>query len=222
MSLINKNLLDVYIVLTYIINYMHLSSVITIIANNSVNSSGGKTLGIHKIDECLYSVRKIGINNDISLTSAKTMYSALDYYYFNVEPGTYEIKITTDKKLVSLDNLILGKRDDLNIFCPFDSIVVINSGDKINITDLSYAFDFCQHLESIDLSMLDMSGVSNFRGIFSQCKTLVSVNLGSLLPQKINNMNSMFYECSSLISINLSSFDTSKVFDMSYMFFWLF
>ena len=144
------------------LNYTHSSSVITIIAHNSVE---WKKQGIYQIDGFSYSVRKIDNNNNIDLSSKKAIYNELYYYYFNVEPGAYEIKMTTNKKSVSLDFLMVydGSLEDL---FQFDSIVIKNAGDKINITDLSHAFYFCPYLKSIDLTIFDMSGVTNFRGIF--------------------------------------------------------
>ena len=129
---------------------------------------------------------------------------------YGLTTGTYEIYITTDEKSLSLNNFISGYS--------FDSVVIKNSGDKINITDLSYAFKDCNYLKSIDLSKFDISGVTNFYRTFYDCKNLVSINIGSLLPQKLQNMGYMFYQCYSLISINLLNFDTSYVIDMSHMF----
>ena len=203
MSPINKNLLDAYIVLFYLLNYIHSSSVITITTNTitDINQS------IIIKDNCSLSVRKIDNNSIISLT-----HNNYNQYYFKVEyPGSYEINITTDEKSLSFPGL-------LSECCIFDSIVIKNSGDKINITDLSYTFSNCNVIHSIDLSQLDMSGVTTFNSIFSGCHNLVSVNFGNLLPQNLKDMGYMFYKCYNLISINLSNFDTSNVIDMSCMF----
>ena len=193
---------QIFIVFFYLLNFIHSSSVITITATNSVQ--GRQYINI--MDSYTISIRRIG-NNKVTLTD-------YNYYYdVNVEPGTYEINITTDKKSLSLSMLLGGD------FCNFDSIVIKNPGDKITITDLSYAFWNCVNLKSIDFTELDMSGVIYFQGIFYACHSLVSINFGSTLLKKLQDMSYMFYECISLISINLSIFDTSDVINMSCMFY---
>ena len=72
--------------------------------------------------------------------------------------------------------------------------------------------------ESMDLSGLDTSGVTNMSSMFSGCTLLRAVDLSSFDTSSVTSMNSMFDGCESLRALDLSSFDTSKVEDMSQMF----
>ena len=59
---------------------------------------------------------------------------------------------------------------------------------------------------------------SSMRGWFSGMSSLESVDLTNLDASSVTDMRLMFYGCSSLSSLDLSTFDTSKVTDMSSMF----
>ena len=211
MSRINKKLSDIYIVLSFLLNYAKSSSVIT-----TAHYSVGGTQSIIKIEGGSYNIKKIGNNDPISLEQKSKSLSngeIYDYFTFYAEPGsTYEIEITVNKQSVSLEYFLFFFESN-----HADSIIIKNYGD-ITITDLSYAFYYCSDLTSIDLSMLDISGVTSFLHIFYYCKKLVSVNFGSSLLQKLKDMSYMFEFCDCLRTINLSNFDTSNVSDMSGMF----
>ena len=90
--------------------------------------------------------------------------------------------------------------------------------DTSKVTDMSSMFDGCSSLASLDLSSLDTSKVTDMSSMFSGCSSLASLDLSSLDTSKVTDMSSMFRGCSRLASLDLSSLDTSKVTDMSYMF----
>ena len=120
-----------------------------------------------------------------------------------------------------------------------------NIEKKLIVDDMSYMFDKCRSLKSLDLSKLDTynlkkmsqtfsncwsltslnfngfntSSVITFMGMFNNCSSLKSIDLSSFDTSQVTIFNSMFYFCSSLTSINLSSFRTSKAFTMDRMFF---
>jgi surface protein len=79
-------------------------------------------------------------------------------------------------------------------------------------------FGGCSSLESINLSGLDTSMVTNMCNMFSGCSSLESLNLSSFDTSKVTSMGYMFSSCTKLASLDVSSFDTSKVTDMSCMF----
>ena len=104
------------------------------------------------------------------------------------------------------------------------------------ITSLDFAFSYISPLTSVDLSNLDLTGIStsgmfkespNITSIkfnttkiiksedifqmFYNCKSLVSVDLSSFDTSDFTTLKDLFGGCSSLVSLNLSSFDTSKV-----------
>ena len=69
----------------------------------------------------------------------------------------------------------------------------------------------CENLESVNLSELDTSKVTNMEDLFSNCKSLKSVNLSELNTSKVTNMGYMFNWCENLTSVDLSGLDTSEV-----------
>jgi len=85
--------------------------------------------------------------------------------------------------------------------------------------DLSEMFMYCNNMESIDLSKLDTSQVTNMRYMFYGCESLPSLDVSKFDTSQVTNMYSMFVDCESLPSLDLSNFDTSQVTDMSFMFY---
>ena len=102
----------------------------------------------------------------------------------------------------------------------FYEIIEHNSSnfDTSKMTDMSWMFDNCLILTTLDLSNFDTSNVTNMSYMFSECKSLTSLDLSNFDTSKVTDMSYMFSYCSRLISLDLSSFDTSNVTDMSYMF----
>ncbi|WP_254795203.1 BspA family leucine-rich repeat surface protein, partial [Xylanibacter ruminicola] len=88
-----------------------------------------------------------------------------------------------------------------------------------NVTNMSYMFNNCSSLTSLDLSKLKTGNVENMYRLFSGCSALSSLNLSDFNTAKVTNMNEMFQGCSSLTTLNLDYFDTSNVTDMSSMFY---
>ena len=107
----------------------------------------------------------------------------------------YEIKITTNKKVLSLNGLI-------GSVC-FDSIMIENSGDNINITDFSWAFYGCSRLKTVNLNNFDISEVTSFRYIFWRDINLFSVEFGNYKTINLKDISNMFMDCHNLLSINL-------------------
>ena len=73
-------------------------------------------------------------------------------------------------------------------------------------------------VESLDLSGLDTSRVTDMSGMFSGCASLPSLDLSGWDTSRVTDMWGMFYECPSLSSLDLSHFDTSRVTNMGGMF----
>ena len=86
------------------------------------------------------------------------------------------------------------------------------------ITDMSYMFNDCKSLESLDLSYFDTSQVTSMKFMFTGCGSLESLDLSHFDTSNVTSMDSMFSCCTRLKSLNLSHFDTSQVTDMSHMF----
>ena len=83
----------------------------------------------------------------------------------------------------------------------------------------SYMFYDMRSLNSVDLSGVDTSRVTNMSYMFYRCYDLKSLNLSGWNTSNVTDMNNMFYYCQNLKSLNLSGWNTSNVINMSYMFY---
>ena len=94
----------------------------------------------------------------------------------------------------------------------------ISNLDTSNVTDMSWMFDECSSLVSLDVSSFDTSNVINMDGMFAWCDSLTNLDVSKFDTKNVTDMSSMFYDCKSLTNLDVSKFDTSNVTDMSWMF----
>jgi surface protein len=99
------------------------------------------------------------------------------------------------------------------------TITGLPSLNTANVTDMSYMFDGCSVLASIDVSNFNTSKVTDMSRMFSSCYALQTLNLSSFNTLNVTSMKDLFAGCSSLASVNLSSFTTTNVSDMHSMFY---
>ena len=101
------------------------------------------------------------------------------------------------------------------------NLIKINFNNNFNttkVTTMSYMFENCKSLTSLDLSNFNTANVTNMNMMFFDCSSLTSLNLSNFNTSNVTNMGGMFTGCSSLTSLNLSNFDTSNVTNMDGMF----
>lgn len=94
---------------------------------------------------------------------------------------------------------------------PFAESMDLSGLDTSAVTNMSYMFSGCTLLQAVDLSSFDTSSVTSMNSMFDGCESLGALDLSSFDTSKVENMSQMFKDCSSLASLNLSSFDTSSV-----------
>ena len=83
----------------------------------------------------------------------------------------------------------------------------------------NYANTGFSSLETIDLTYLDTSQVTNMNDMFSNCVSLTNLVLGDNFDtSKVTGMSYMFSYCSSLTNLDVSHFDTSNVTNMQSIF----
>ncbi len=92
--------------------------------------------------------------------------------------------------------------------------------DTSNVTDMKYMFSHCVALTSLNLSSFNTSKVTDMSGMFQSCEKLTSLSLSNFNTSNVTDMQGMFYSCGMLTSLDLSNFDTSKVRNMRKMFVW--
>ena len=132
---------------------------------------------------------------------------------------TYKVTIGAQGNIIaSSGNYLFGGNSSSNSFSSLETIDLTYL-DTSQVTDMSYMFDDCGKLTSLNLSNFDTSQVTNMRSMFDDCGKLTSLNLSNFDTSQVTNMRSMFYSCSSLQSLDLSNFDTSQVTNMRSMFY---
>ena len=97
-------------------------------------------------------------------------------------------------------------------------LVSLSHLDTSNVTDMSYMFQYCTNLTSLDVSSFNTSNATNMYGMFEECTNLTVLDLSSFDTSNVINMGYMFKGCTNLTTIDLSSFNTSNVITMYSMF----
>lgn len=80
-------------------------------------------------------------------------------------------------------------------FCQFFGSTlgdVLNNIDTSRQTDMSYMFNNCRNLTSLDLSNLDTSSATTMRNMFSYCISLPTIDVSNFDTSNVTNMYEMF------------------------------
>lgn len=78
------------------------------------------------------------------------------------------------------------------------------------LTTLANSFYNATAVTSVDLSNLDLTGISTYYMFFGS-SNITSIKFNNTKSMKLVDITNMFRDCSSLTSINISSFDTSNI-----------
>ena len=90
--------------------------------------------------------------------------------------------------------------------------------DTSEVNDMSFMFEDCIALTSLDVSHFDTKNVTYMRAMFSGCSELKSLDVSHFDTKNVTDMASMFSYCNNLTALDVSGFDTRKVTDMGGMF----
>ena len=130
-----------------------------------------------------------------------------------INEKTYVVHI--DSALSDLDK---GISDAIGFFSNAGEIQSITFEEGVIVDDCEGLFFKCSNINSLNLSNINTSNVTNMSYMFYYCRSLASLDLNGLDTSNVTDMKKMFYCCSALESLDLSDFKTSNVTDMSYMF----
>ena len=86
------------------------------------------------------------------------------------------------------------------------------------VPDMSYMFQYCSRLTSLDITNFNTANVTDMSYMFHSCTKLKSLDVTNFNTAKVKNMIRMFSNCQALTSLNVTNFNTEKIPDMSYMF----
>ena len=111
-----------------------------------------------------------------------------------------------------------------NFFKNCKALETISNLENLNttkVTDMSYMFNGCNNLSSLDLSYFNTTNVTNMKHMFEGCKALTSLDLTNFNTEKVTDMACMFFNCQNLSSLDLSYyFNTTNVTNMISMFYY--
>ena len=103
-------------------------------------------------------------------------------------------------------------------FCSKLTSLDVTNFNTANVTDMSYMFQSCTKLTSLDVTNFNTAKVKNMIRMFSNCQALTSLNVTNFNTEKIPDMSYMFNHCRQLTSLDVTNFNTVNVTNMSYMF----
>ena len=87
------------------------------------------------------------------------------------------------------------------------------------VEDLSFIFDGCENLTSVNLSSFTFENVKNMSNLFNGCKNLTSVNFSETINStNLTDIDGMFEGCESLEDPKIEYFDFRKVKKMNRLF----
>ena len=95
----------------------------------------------------------------------------------------------------------------------------VSKFNTANVTNMSYMFYSCSALLSLDVTNFNTENVTDMSYMFNNCSKLTSLDVSKFNTVNVTNMNSMFYNCSKLTSLDVTKFNTANVTDMKYMFY---
>ena len=102
--------------------------------------------------------------------------------------------------------------------CTNINSIDLSNLDTSKVTDMSDMFSGCG-LTSLDLSSFNTSNVTDMSYMFNLCSELNDLNISRFNTSNVTRMDGMFCRCSSLSTLDLKNFDTSKVTYMTEMFY---
>ena len=148
--------------------------------------------------------------------SSKQDGSVMLWYTDKDNNNLYEVSIGSENGVVEANT------NGIYMFAYLDNVesLDLTGLDTSNITNMGSMFYKSTSLKSIKLSNFNTSKTTNMSSMFSECNSLEYLDLSSFDTSNVTTMNSMFSSCTNLISLNLSSFNTSNVTDIRSMF-WL-
>ena len=125
-----------------------------------------------------------------------------------------------DVRAVVIERGVSAPEDSTDLFRALRRVESLDlSGlDTSKVTDMWRMFVGCSSLASLDLSGWNTSRVMYMGCMFYGCSSLASLDLSGLDTSKVTYMGGMFENCSSLASLDLSGLDTSRVIYMDGMF----
>ena len=121
-----------------------------------------------------------------------------------------------------IDFVIEGKLNNMSFM--FNKCFSLKSIDFISfetghVINMSGMFQHCNELEYLDLSKFNTSNIIDMSFMFNGCHKLKKIKgIDNFNTTNVTNMKAMFQQCNELKYLDLSKFNTSNIIDISWMF----
>ena len=127
---------------------------------------------------------------------------------------------SSGRNIAFVSKVIYAPESSAKLFMDLSNLQSLNLStlNTSNVTDMSSMFHYCKKLTSLNLSNFNTTNVTNMSNMFNECNNLTSLDISGLNTTNVVNMYRMFYRCKSLTSLDVSSLNTVNVIDMSFMF----
>ena len=129
--------------------------------------------------------------------------------------------LTKMETITGLEYLNTEKVTDMSYMfnnCSKLTSLDVTKFNTANVTNMKYMFYSCSALLSLDVTNFNTEKVTDMSFMFFSCSKLTSLDVSKFNTVNVTNMNSMFYNCSKLTSLDVTKFNTANVTDMKYMF----
>lgn len=130
---------------------------------------------------------------------------------------------TLMKKMVIPKNYkASGATSAQNLFYGLKASEIVNLDTftlDTNVTSTAQMFRDCENIETIDISHLDFSKITDINSMFAGCYKLKNLTLPSAFPSsKTTAMNNLFQDCRELEAIDTTTWVQSLNTNLTYMF----
>ncbi len=120
-------------------------------------------------------------------------------------PGWYNNGTNADVTKVVFDPSFAGARPTTTFawFCNMTEVQTIKGFyylNTSNVTDMSFMFQYCSKLTSLELTNFNTASVTKMTAMFSGCTSLLNIYVGDgWTTSAVTSSSSMFYNCTSLV-----------------------
>ncbi len=126
-----------------------------------------------------------------------------EYYYEYITTATFDASYR-DYPITSTASMFNG----LYYLTTINGLENLNTS---NVTDMSYMFNLCRSLKTLDLTGFNTENVSNMEYMFADCETLTNIYCNDNWDQpNILQSDKMFYSCFALPNYDSEHFDVSS------------
>ena len=145
-----------------------------------------------------------------------------------IEPtGTLEITTNGEHDVTSYKK-VMGNIHEITPYAPrcirFDNFSGTELDyetanlDTSNMTSLTYAFNGCKHITSLNLLHWNTSNVTSLYMTWCNCNALERLDLSTWVLDKVTDTRYMLMYCRKLKYLDIRNFDLTKITSWSYMF----